>query len=202
MEALGGYPTRSSNPKAKKLTVLLSMAVGVGCLFLLQTQLLKPRRPSDFYSFEVKDAKGRTVTLEKYRGKVGPHHQHSLAQRDQKLPQRCPSPLYSLEFTLEDTKSVFMVLFDLLCTHFSLPLPGVFSCKRGEFQRADGGQLPVSAGAASGAGHLSLQRPGLSVRTVRGNGDRDQPGQRGFRQVHLRRHVPLLQQDQNPGLRG
>uniref|UniRef100_A0A674NAX9 Glutathione peroxidase n=2 Tax=Takifugu rubripes TaxID=31033 RepID=A0A674NAX9_TAKRU len=70
MEALGGYPTRSSNPKAKKLTVLLSMTVGVGCLFLLQTQLLKPRRPSDFYSFEVKDAKGRTVSLEKYRGKA------------------------------------------------------------------------------------------------------------------------------------
>lgn len=76
MEALGGYPTRSSSPKAKKLTVLLSMTVGVGCLFLLQTQLLKPRRPSDFYSFEVKDAKGRTVSLEKYRGKVGPHHHH------------------------------------------------------------------------------------------------------------------------------
>ncbi|CAG08606.1 unnamed protein product [Tetraodon nigroviridis] len=70
MEALGGYPTRSSNPKAKKLTVLLSMTVGVGCLLLLQTQLLKPRRPSDFYSFEVKDAKGRTVSLEKYRGKA------------------------------------------------------------------------------------------------------------------------------------
>lgn len=74
MEALGGYPTRSSNPKAKKLTVLLSMTVGVGCLFLLQTQLLKPRKPVDFYTFEVKDAKGRTVLLEKYRGKVGPHH--------------------------------------------------------------------------------------------------------------------------------
>lgn len=74
MEALGGYPTRSSNPKAKKLTVLLSMTVGVGCLFLLQTQLLKPGKPVDFYTFEVKDAKGRTVLLEKYRGKVGPHH--------------------------------------------------------------------------------------------------------------------------------
>lgn len=70
MEALGGYPTRSSNPKAKKLTVLLSMTVGVGCLFLLQTQLLKPRKPVDFYTFEVKDAKGRTVLLEKYRGKA------------------------------------------------------------------------------------------------------------------------------------
>lgn len=78
MEALGGYPTRSSNPKAKKLTVLLSMTVGVGCLFLLQTQLVKPRKPKDFYSFEVKDAKGRTVSLEKYRGKVCPHHQPSF----------------------------------------------------------------------------------------------------------------------------
>lgn len=85
MEALGGYPTRSSNPKAKKLTVLLSMTVGVGCLFLLQTQLLKPRRPSDFYSFDVKDAKGRTVSLEKYRGKVGPHHHHMSAQHDPKV---------------------------------------------------------------------------------------------------------------------
>lgn len=85
MEALGGYPTRSSNPKAKKLTVLLSMTVGVGCLFLLQTQLLKPRRPADFYSFEVKDAKGRTVSLEKYRGKVGPHHHQMSAHHDPKV---------------------------------------------------------------------------------------------------------------------
>ncbi|KAM9392386.1 putative glutathione peroxidase 8 [Pholidichthys leucotaenia] len=70
MEALGGYPTRSSNPKAKKLTVLLSMTVGVGCLFLLHTQLIRPTKPRDFYSFEVKDAKGRAISLEKYRGKV------------------------------------------------------------------------------------------------------------------------------------
>uniref|UniRef100_A0A3Q2XWA8 Glutathione peroxidase n=1 Tax=Hippocampus comes TaxID=109280 RepID=A0A3Q2XWA8_HIPCM len=46
------------------------MTVGVGCLFLLQTQLLKPQKPVDFYSFEVKDAKGKTVSLEKYRGKA------------------------------------------------------------------------------------------------------------------------------------
>ncbi|XP_061623445.1 probable glutathione peroxidase 8 isoform X3 [Phyllopteryx taeniolatus] len=70
MEALGGYPVKSSGPKVKKLTVLLSMTVGVGCLFLLQTQLLKPQKPADFYSFEVKDAKGRTLSLEKYRGKA------------------------------------------------------------------------------------------------------------------------------------
>ncbi|CAB1454905.1 unnamed protein product [Pleuronectes platessa] len=70
MEALGGYPTKSSGPRAKWLRVLLSMTVGVGCLFLLQTQLVKPRKPEDFYSFEVKDAKGRSVSLEKYRGKA------------------------------------------------------------------------------------------------------------------------------------
>uniref|UniRef100_A0A3P8QB92 Glutathione peroxidase n=1 Tax=Astatotilapia calliptera TaxID=8154 RepID=A0A3P8QB92_ASTCA len=34
------------------------------------TQLVKPRKPKDFYSFEVKDAKGRTISLEKYRGKA------------------------------------------------------------------------------------------------------------------------------------
>lgn len=85
MEALGGYPTKSSSPKAKKLTVLLSMTVGVGCLFLLQTQLVKPRKPKDFYAFEVKDAKGRTVTLEKYRGKVCPHHHISVQSENGKI---------------------------------------------------------------------------------------------------------------------
>lgn len=60
----------SSNPKAKKLTVLLSLAVGVGGLLLLHTQVNKANTPTDFYSYEVKDAKGRTVQLEKYRGKV------------------------------------------------------------------------------------------------------------------------------------
>uniref|UniRef100_A0A8C6V476 Glutathione peroxidase n=1 Tax=Neogobius melanostomus TaxID=47308 RepID=A0A8C6V476_9GOBI len=70
MEALGGYPVKSSSLKAKRLTVLLSMTVGVGCLFLLQTQLVKHRKPRDFYSFEVIDAKGRTFPLEKFRGKV------------------------------------------------------------------------------------------------------------------------------------
>lgn len=86
MEALGGYPAKSSNPKAKKLRVLFSMTVGVGCLFLLQTQLVKPRKPKDFYSFEVKDAKGRSVSLEKYRGKVSPHH-HQLFHFEKKSVQ-------------------------------------------------------------------------------------------------------------------
>ncbi|KAF6739284.1 putative glutathione peroxidase 8 [Oryzias melastigma] len=85
MEELGGYPTKSSIRKAKMFRVLLSMTVGAGCLFLLHTQLIKPRKPSDFYSFEVKDAKGRTVSLEKYRGKaslvvnVASHCEHTEA---------------------------------------------------------------------------------------------------------------------------
>ncbi|KAL6113871.1 gpx8 [Pungitius sinensis] len=69
MEALGGYPTKSTNPKARTLTVVVSMTVGVGCLLLLQSQL-KPRKPADFYAFAVRDAKGRPVSLEKYRGKA------------------------------------------------------------------------------------------------------------------------------------
>ncbi|XP_008416287.1 putative glutathione peroxidase 8 [Poecilia reticulata] len=85
MEALGGYPTKSSKARIKRLRVLVSMTVGVGCLFLLQTHLVKPRKQRDFYSFEVKDAKGRTVSLEKYRGKaslvvnVASHCQHTEA---------------------------------------------------------------------------------------------------------------------------
>ncbi|XP_068594667.1 probable glutathione peroxidase 8 [Brachionichthys hirsutus] len=70
MEALGGYRAKSSSPKARRVAVLLSVAVGAACLLLLQTQLSKPSEPEDFYSFEVKDAKGRTVALEKYRGKA------------------------------------------------------------------------------------------------------------------------------------
>ncbi|KAM4745732.1 putative glutathione peroxidase 8 [Anableps anableps] len=83
MEALGGYPTKSSKARMKRFRVLVSMTVGVGCLFLLQTHLVKPRKQKDFYSFEVKDAKGRTVSLEKYRGKaslivnVASHCQHT-----------------------------------------------------------------------------------------------------------------------------
>lgn len=70
MEALGGYPTKSSASRAGLLKVLLSVAVCMGSLYLLQSKLSKSRKAKDFYSFEVKDARGRTVSLEKYRGKV------------------------------------------------------------------------------------------------------------------------------------
>ncbi|XP_057213017.1 probable glutathione peroxidase 8 [Triplophysa rosa] len=70
MEALGGYPTKSSAFRAKLFKVLLSVAVCVGSLYLIQTKLSKSRKAKDFYSYEVKDARGRTMSLEKYRGKV------------------------------------------------------------------------------------------------------------------------------------
>lgn len=70
MEALGGYPTKSSASRSGLIKVLLSVAVCMGSLYLLQSKLSKSRKPNDFYSYEVKDARGRAVSLEKYRGKV------------------------------------------------------------------------------------------------------------------------------------
>ncbi|XP_018614576.1 putative glutathione peroxidase 8 [Scleropages formosus] len=70
MEPLLGYPVKSSVPKARKLILFLSTALCVGTLFLLQTKVFKPRKAKDFYSFEVRDIRGRTVSLEKYRGKA------------------------------------------------------------------------------------------------------------------------------------
>lgn len=114
MEALGGYPSRSSNPKARKLTVLLSMTVGVGCLFLLQTQLLKPGKPVDFYTFEVKDAKGRTVLLEKYRGKVGP--QHRAVKRTFLKSERRRAKIVKVDhFSTKKNNTVFECLSEGFC---------------------------------------------------------------------------------------
>nr|UEC95877.1 glutathione peroxidase [Cyprinus carpio] len=70
MEALGGYPTKSSASRSGLIKVLLSVAVCMGSLYLLQSKLSKSRKANDFYSYEVKDARGRAVSLEKYRGKV------------------------------------------------------------------------------------------------------------------------------------
>ncbi|XP_057599482.1 probable glutathione peroxidase 8 isoform X2 [Hippopotamus amphibius kiboko] len=69
MEPLTAYPLRCSGPKAKVLAVLLSMVLCTVMLFLLQLKFLKPKINS-FYTFEVKDANGRTVSLEKFKGKV------------------------------------------------------------------------------------------------------------------------------------
>ncbi|XP_034379155.1 putative glutathione peroxidase 8 isoform X2 [Arvicanthis niloticus] len=71
MEPLAPYPLKCSGPKAKIFAVLLSMVLCTVTLFLLQLKFLKPRINS-FYSFEVKDAKGRMVSLEKFKGKILP----------------------------------------------------------------------------------------------------------------------------------
>ncbi|XP_065103498.1 probable glutathione peroxidase 8 [Paramisgurnus dabryanus] len=70
MEALGGYPTKSSASRAKLLKILLSVALCMGSLYLIQIKVSKSRKPKDFYSYEVKDARGKTVSLGKYRGKA------------------------------------------------------------------------------------------------------------------------------------
>ena len=69
MEPLAVHPGRCSGPKARVFAVLLSMVLCTAMLFLLQLKFLKPRIDS-FYTFEVKDAKGRPVSLEKFKGKV------------------------------------------------------------------------------------------------------------------------------------
>ncbi|XP_005392763.1 PREDICTED: probable glutathione peroxidase 8 isoform X1 [Chinchilla lanigera] len=68
MEPLAAHPLKCSGPKAKVFAVLLSMVLCTVMLFLLQLKFLKPKINS-FYAFEVKDAKGRTVSLEKFKGK-------------------------------------------------------------------------------------------------------------------------------------
>ncbi|XP_069483376.1 probable glutathione peroxidase 8 [Ambystoma mexicanum] len=69
MEALATHPLKCSIPKAKMFLVLLSMVLCTALLCLLQIKFSKPRI-KDFYSFEVKDLKGRVVSLARYRGKA------------------------------------------------------------------------------------------------------------------------------------
>ncbi|XP_012312737.1 probable glutathione peroxidase 8 isoform X2 [Aotus nancymaae] len=69
MEPLAAYPLKCSGPRAKVFAVLLSMVLCTVTLFLLQLKFLKPKINS-FYAFEVKDAKGRPVSLDKYKGKI------------------------------------------------------------------------------------------------------------------------------------
>ncbi|XP_006983720.1 putative glutathione peroxidase 8 isoform X1 [Peromyscus maniculatus bairdii] len=69
MEPFAAYPLKGSGSKAKVFAVLLSMVLCTVMLFLLQLRFLKPRVNS-FYSFEVKDAKGKIVSLEKFKGKA------------------------------------------------------------------------------------------------------------------------------------
>ncbi|XP_063818169.1 probable glutathione peroxidase 8 [Pseudophryne corroboree] len=63
------YPLKCSSPKAKVFLVFFSMVLCTAVLFILQLKLFKPK-VKDFYSYEVKDSVGRTVSLSKYRGKA------------------------------------------------------------------------------------------------------------------------------------
>nr|XP_006139606.1 probable glutathione peroxidase 8 isoform X1 [Pelodiscus sinensis] len=63
------FPLKCSLPKARVFIIFLSMVLCTAMLCLLQLKFLKPKI-KDFYSFEVKDSRGRIVSLEKYRGKV------------------------------------------------------------------------------------------------------------------------------------
>ncbi|NP_001120483.1 probable glutathione peroxidase 8 [Xenopus tropicalis] len=69
MEPLSPYPLKYSSPKAKVFLVFLSMVLCTGLVCVLQLKFLRAKG-GDFYSYEVTDAKGRTVALSKYRGKI------------------------------------------------------------------------------------------------------------------------------------
>ncbi|KAK1787145.1 hypothetical protein P4O66_017520 [Electrophorus voltai] len=104
MEALGGYPAKPCAPRARLLALLMSAAVCMGSLYLLHMKLAKSRKPRDFYSFEVKDAKGRAVSLEKYRGRVSlvvnvaSHGQH--AEQNYRALQELHRELGTSHFTV------------------------------------------------------------------------------------------------------
>ncbi|XP_063152817.1 probable glutathione peroxidase 8 isoform X1 [Candoia aspera] len=61
------YTLKSSKLKVKVFVIFISLVLCTAILGLLKLRFLKHR---DFYSFEVKDSKGRTISLEKYRGKA------------------------------------------------------------------------------------------------------------------------------------
>ncbi|KAM5193817.1 putative glutathione peroxidase 8 [Mantella aurantiaca] len=63
------FPLKTSSPKAKVFLVFFSMVLCTAALFILQLKFFKPRL-KDFYSYEVKDSKGRLIALSKYRGKA------------------------------------------------------------------------------------------------------------------------------------
>ncbi|KAF7250617.1 putative glutathione peroxidase 8-B [Varanus komodoensis] len=76
------YPLKTSKVKIRILIVFFSMVLFTAMLGLLQLKFFKSK-VKDFYSFEVKDSKGRPISLEKYRGKaslvvnVASHCQHT-----------------------------------------------------------------------------------------------------------------------------
>ncbi|XP_042195808.1 probable glutathione peroxidase 8 isoform X2 [Callorhinchus milii] len=70
MESVSAVLLKCSAPKARIFVVFTCMLVCTSLLCLLQLKLFSHRKQS-FYSFEVQNSKGKTVSLEKYRGKFG-----------------------------------------------------------------------------------------------------------------------------------
>ncbi|XP_006626629.1 probable glutathione peroxidase 8 [Lepisosteus oculatus] len=104
MDTLSSYPLKSSVPKARMFLVLFTMTICTAGLFLLQNKLFKPRKNKDFYSLEVRDLRGRTVSLEKYRGKaslvvnVASHCEHT--ERNYKALQEIHRELGTSHFNV------------------------------------------------------------------------------------------------------
>ncbi|XP_007890374.1 probable glutathione peroxidase 8-B isoform X1 [Callorhinchus milii] len=69
MESVSAVLLKCSAPKARIFVVFTCMLVCTSLLCLLQLKLFSHRKQS-FYSFEVQNSKGKTVSLEKYRGKA------------------------------------------------------------------------------------------------------------------------------------
>ncbi|XP_053557252.1 probable glutathione peroxidase 8 [Bombina bombina] len=69
METLPPYPLKCSSPKAKVFLVFFSMVLCTSLLCIVQLKFFRPK-VKDFYSFEVMDSKGQSVSLGKYRGKA------------------------------------------------------------------------------------------------------------------------------------
>uniref|UniRef100_A0AAY4D0B4 Glutathione peroxidase n=2 Tax=Denticeps clupeoides TaxID=299321 RepID=A0AAY4D0B4_9TELE len=118
MEALGGYPTKSSASRGRLLTAFLSLSVLTGSLFLLHHRLSRSRRRTDFYSFEVLDARGRTVSLEKYRGKV------SLVVNVASHSERTEQNYRALQELHRDLGPAHFTVLAFPCSQFGSTEPG------------------------------------------------------------------------------
>lgn len=78
MEALGGYPTKPPSSRARVLSLIITTFLCITSIYLLHAIISSNRKDADFYSFQVKDTKSRSVSLEKYRGKVSLTDQRSV----------------------------------------------------------------------------------------------------------------------------
>ncbi|XP_026996124.1 probable glutathione peroxidase 8 isoform X2 [Tachysurus fulvidraco] len=71
MEALGGYPSKASSSRPRLMSLIITVTLCISSLYLLHAKISRNRKHASFYSFHVTDTKGRSVSLDKYRGKYG-----------------------------------------------------------------------------------------------------------------------------------